>query len=94
MESFFRNSLGICPFSGTFLIPGMADPLWPAKLKMVIFGCFWNFGQLKSLQMGKSEIAKLKAYRLAFQRYQIYQDLTGLRWIMAQEVVKGPKTLH
>ena len=37
---------------------------------MVIFRCSWIFRQLKSMQMGKSEIAKLKAYRLAIQRYQ------------------------
>ena len=66
----------------------------PLNSKMVIFGCFWNFGQIKSMQIGKSEIAKLKAYRLALIWYQNYAYWTGLRWVMARGVVKDPKTLH
>ena len=36
----------------------------------------------------------MKGYRLAFQRYQIYRDWTGLSRVMARGVVKDPKTLH
>ena len=70
LENVLRSALPI----GTKVIPGLPDPLWPAKLKMVIFGCFWNFGQLKSMQMGKSKMYILKRNRPAFQRYQ-----TGFR---------------
>ena len=50
------------------MFPGFPDPLWPFKLKNAILSGFWNFGQIKSMQMGKLKIAKLKSFRLAFQR--------------------------
>ena len=70
--------------------PGPLYPLQPSKLKNGhSFYCrFWFFGQLNWYEIWKMKIAKLKAYRLAFQRYQNYQDLIGLRWVMARETRK------
>ena len=45
----------------------------PPNSKMVIFGCFWIFRQLRSFQIWKSKIYNLKAYWLALIWYQIYR---------------------
>ena len=66
----------------------------PPNSKMVIFGCFWIFRQLRSIQIWKSKIYILKHNRPALIWYQIYWDWTGLRWVTARGVVNGPKTLH
>ena len=60
----------------------------PPNSKMAFFRCFWIFGQLKSMQIGKSKMYILKRNRPAFQRYQIYRDWIGLSLILCTSRVR------
>ena len=61
----------------------------PPNSKMVIFGCFWIFRQINSMQMGKSKMYILKRNQQAFQWYQVYRDWTGFRWVIARKWCKS-----
>ena len=63
LENVLRSALPI----GTKVIPGLPDPLWPAKLKNGHFWVFLEFWPIKSMQMGKSKMYILKRNQQAFQ---------------------------
>ena len=87
-----ENWSGMDPyFSG--MDPYFTIPLGPVKLKNGHFWMFLDFWSNKKYEMLKSKAAILKSYRSAFQRYKIYQDWTVFHWVMAQRVVKNPKSL-
>ena len=54
----------------------------PPNSKMIIFGCFWIFRQLRSFHIWKSKIYILRRNRPALIWYQNYRDWTGLSLVM------------
>ena len=106
--SFERKTLCGVPFlydrSG---FPGSPGSYGPSNSKMAIFCCFWIFRQLKSMQMGKSEIAQTTSFPTRKRKLSNAQAQTTsfptipnlLRLDRAPlsygpGVVKDPKTLH
>ena len=65
----------MCPLKHYFLIPCLADPLWPAKLKNGHFWVFLDFSTIKKYANGKIEDILLKVQTTSF---NLIPNLSGL----------------
>ena len=65
----------MCPLKHYFLIPSLADPLWPAKLKNGHFWVFLEFWPIKKYANGKIEDIHFQAQSTSF---NLIPNLSGL----------------